>query len=68
MAKRKIIECDVCGNEIKTWEKIRIKNYYIGCSVDQYGIFPTNSKESKYIYICPSCIDKIKEYCRDKNG
>ena len=64
MAKRKIIECDICDKEITSWEKIRIKEYYIGYVIEGFGcIYPNNTTQSKYIYICPDCIEKIKEYC-----
>lgn len=56
--------CDSCNEIIKNPHDIKMKEFYIGCSFDLTGVYPSPSKRLLHIHLCDKCflgLNKIAE-------
>lgn len=68
----KVYQCDACKRTIKDPYQVKMKEFYVGCRFDLFGVFPEDCKRRVKIHICDSCyrgLHLIAEKQRsDNNG
>lgn len=62
MSKRYI--CDVCYKVINNPFELKMKEFYIGMTIDEYGCLPCNAKQRTKIHMCDDCYSKFIKYIR----
>lgn len=58
--KRKVIECDICGDDIVCMDGVleikAVRHFVVG----SFGIGIEHSKQRTRVHICPFCREKIR--------
>ena len=56
--------CDSCNEVVENPHDVKMKEFYIGCSFELSGVYPTPSKRQVKIHLCDKCffgLNKIAE-------
>ena len=53
--------CDACHGIINDPYVVKMKEFYVGCFIDNFGVQPCNSKRKKKIHLCGECFRALKE-------
>ena len=62
----KVYECDACKKTIKDPYEVKMKEFYAGCSFENYGIFPSNDKRKVKIHLCDDCFKGLNKITVDE--
>lgn len=54
--------CDVCGEVIKEWEKVKYTEWYVGCEYTELGVFPHYTKRKVTLEMCMDCHKEFRDY------
>ena len=60
--------CDICGRIMAKEEpfKLNMREFYIGFEIDEYGLYPTNTKRRAKTHICGDCFLQFKKLVEKK--
>ena len=63
----KVYQCDACEMLTDTPHKIKMKEFYVGVTFDEYGVYPEDSTRKVKIHLCDDC---FKGFCcwRNRNS
>ena len=62
----KVYECDACKKTIKDPYEVKMKEFYVGCSFETCGVFPSNDKREVKIHLCDDCFKGLNKIAKDK--
>lgn len=60
--------CDACGITIENPYKAKMKEFYIGCSFEGGGVFPSFDKRREKVHLCDDCYHALCEIAEKKSG
>lgn len=61
--------CDACGITIEDPYEAKMKEFYIGCDFEIYGVFPAPRRVKKKVHLCDECYHSLHEIAKkDGNG
>ena len=66
MAKAYI--CDACGDTITNPYTAKMKEFYLGCSVEVSGVFPSFNTRRTKVHLCDDCYHALYEIAENKRG
>ncbi len=53
--------CDCCKNIITSPHKVKMKEFYIGCTFEVDGVYPSLDKRKMKIHLCDKCFFGLRE-------
>ena len=62
----KVYECDCCKKVIQNPYELKMKEFYVGCSFEPWGVFPSNDKRKVKINLCDDCFKGLNKIAKDK--
>lgn len=62
----KVYECDSCKKIIQNPYEVNMKEFYVGCSFEIWGVFPSNDKRKVKIHLCDDCFNGLNKIAKDK--
>lgn len=61
--------CDACGITITDPYDVKMKEFYVGCSFESFGVLPSYSKRRINVHLCDDCYHALCEIAtRKKDG
>ena len=62
----KVYECDSCKKIIQDPYEVKMKEFYVGCSFETWGVLPSNDKRKVKIHLCDDCFKSLNKIAKDK--
>lgn len=66
MAKAYI--CDACGITMTVPYEAKMKEFYIGCSFELNGVFPSFNKRRVKVHLCDDCYHALHLMAKEKGA
>lgn len=60
-----VYKCDACSVMIDRPYDVQMKEFYIGCSFESYGVVPVNSRRKVKVHLCDECFKGLKMIARN---
>lgn len=64
----KVYQCDACKKTIIDPYKVKMKEFYMGCHFDLFGVFPEDSKRKVKIHLCDNCYRALHLIAENKRS
>ena len=53
--------CNSCEEIAKNPHEVKMKEFYIGCSFETFGVFPSFDKRKLKIHLCDNCFRGLRK-------
>ena len=60
--------CDACGATITDPYEAKMKEFYIGCSIEWYDVLPVRSKRKVKVQLCHECYEGLRMIAEKVKG
>lgn len=62
----RIYECDACGETIENPYAVKMKEFYVGVDLDEFGGTPARRKAKRKVHLCQECFEGLYLLARKK--
>ena len=59
--------CDACNVKITDPHKVKMKEFYVGCSYELFGTFPVDSTRKVKVHLCDDCYKGLRMIAKNRS-
>lgn len=56
--------CDACLKPISDPYTAKMREFYVGAHIDEFGVWPCEARHKKKLHICNECLTAFKRFVR----